>query len=245
MAIGKVIGAVTILGGTALIGYYFLEKNKPTIAEEQLTQLQSEIKSTANAVYTQAEKTPLELFQIRYAKMTPLERAKLSEEDLVRFGLSNLKLDTKSSTDTKTLLSTYNNTFEGQRQRVKIEFPLPEAKIDAYGLNDCKALDVTLRNIILKSDEEAQKILNGNGNQNFFNAMKERELVIRNAFVTNQCAVQFGNARLDESGNVMTQGAIKAEKSILGISTTDENIYLKVGGLVLLVGLFVMLKSSN
>jgi hypothetical protein len=245
MSVGKTVGVVTILGGTALIGYYFLEKKKPTIAEEQLKQLDSEIKATATAVYTPAEKTPLELFQIKYAKMTPLERAKLSESDLARYGFADLKLDTKSTTDTKTLLSDYAGTDYGQEQRVKLEFPLPDAKIDSYGLNDCKALDVTLRNIILKSAEEAEKILNGNGSEVYFNAMKEREKIIRNAYVSNQCAVQFGKARLDETGALITEGAIKTERSILGISTTDENIYLKLGAGVLLIGVFIVLKIKN
>jgi hypothetical protein len=245
MSVGKTVGVVTILGGTALIGYYFLEKNKPTIADTQLTQLQSEIKSTATAVYTPAEKTPLELFQIRYAKMTPLERAKLSESDLARYGFADLKLDTKSTTDTKELLSNYAQTAYGQEQRVKLEFPLPDAKTDSYGLNDCKALDVTKRNIVLKSAEEAQKILNGNGSQIYFNAMKEREKIINDAYISNQCAVQFGKARLDETGALITEGAIKTERSILGISTIDENIYLKLGAGVLLIGLFVVLKTKD
>jgi hypothetical protein len=245
MGVNKEVGFVIILGGSALIGYYFMSKNKPTITEDQLEKLQSDIKSTATAVYTPPAKTPLELFQIRYAKMTPLERAKLSESDLARYGFGDLKLDVKTTTDTTALLSNYADTAYGQSQRVKIEFPLPESKTGSYGLNDCKALDVTLRNIVLKSAEESQKILNGTGSKNYFTAMKERENLIRSTFVTNQCAVQFGNARLDETGASITESAIKEEKSILSNVMSDEAIYLKLGAGVLLTGLFVVLKKSK
>jgi hypothetical protein len=229
MSIGKTIGVVTMIGGIGFIGYSFLEKNKPTIANEQLNQLQSDIKSTSTAVYTPPAKTALEIWQAKYAKMTPLERAKLSTTTIYAGNM----------------LGIYEESEFGQAERVKVEFPLPNEDITKLGINSCKALDVVLRNIIIKSSEEAQKILNGQGSKFYLYAMKNRELILRQVFTANDCAIQFENARLDESGALITESAIKAEKSVLENAFFDENVYLKLGGGVLLVGLFIVLKSTE
>ena len=77
------IGALIILGGVALIGFYWFKKNKPTIASSQAKGLQalSDFYKTGGTDdtlikgYTPPDAPQISLAQVDYTNMTPLKKS--------------------------------------------------------------------------------------------------------------------------------------------------------------------------
>jgi hypothetical protein len=63
------------------------------------------------------------------------------------------------------------------------------------------------------------------------------------SFASNSCADKIETLRQKETGVLITKTSIAQEKSVLGSSKKEENIYIGVGALVLLVGLFIVIKK--
>ena len=81
------IGALIILGGVALIGFYWFKKNKPTIASKQakgLEELSNFYKTggtdeTIIKGYTPTNAPQISLAQVDYSNLTPKEKDDLKK----------------------------------------------------------------------------------------------------------------------------------------------------------------------
>jgi hypothetical protein len=81
------IGALIILGGVALIGFYWFKKNKPTIASSQAKGLQAlsdfyksgGTDDTLIKGYTPPDAPQISLAQVNYSNLTPKEKEDLKK----------------------------------------------------------------------------------------------------------------------------------------------------------------------
>jgi hypothetical protein len=63
------------------------------------------------------------------------------------------------------------------------------------------------------------------------------------SFASNSCSDKIETQRQKETAVLITKTSIEQEKKVLGSSKKEENIYIGVGALVLLVGLFIVVKK--
>jgi hypothetical protein len=233
MSITRTVGVITTFGGISLIGLFALNKLKPQLSKSQLEKLKKQLEEKSIPILPVAEKTPLEQWQIKYAKLTALEKAQLNKSVIANLGFS------VSNTGT----IEYSQNEIGQRTRAEQEYPISKKETDTFQVNDCKALDVTLRDITLKIAEEGQKLLGKSPNKIYLEALQKRKIVLQNLFTTKSCSVKIENERQDETGLILTKQAIEVEESLKSNLTVDQNIYLGTGSLLLLTGMFFLLKK--
>jgi hypothetical protein len=115
---------------------------------------------------------------------------------------------------------------------------------------NCEKLDIDLKRleqaiinaykIPLKFDER--------GNADLYQRAYKEELEGKkkyweNLFTKNNCRDVFENIRLKSAGLTETKFAIQSEKQVLGESNKNQNLYIGVGAIVMLVGLYVILKK--
>jgi hypothetical protein len=73
--------------------------------------------------------------------------------------------------------------------------------------------------------------------------LDKRVLKIENELVVLNCRDEIEKIRLEESAQILTQQSAKSEQNFLKESNTEQYIYIGAGALVLLVGLYVILKK--
>lgn len=224
MSASKTVGVIATIGGISLIGWFVVDKNKPKLSTYQLKELKKNIEEKSVPVVPIVVKTPLQQWQEKYGKLNSLEKAKLNKTQIANLGFSVYSDGTIG----------YSLNDVGQKLRAEQEYPITD---------NCKQLDVTLRDLILKISEEGQKLVSGNPNKIYLEALQKHKIVLQNIFTTNQCAINIENERLDESGLLLTKQSIEVEESLKKNSTFDQNIYIGVGGLLLITGLFFLLKK--
>jgi hypothetical protein len=86
------------------------------------------------------------------------------------------------------------------------------------------------------------------GNANIYQEAYKEQLLLKkanweNIFANHKCRDVIENIRLASIANTETTSAIKQEASILGTSTKNENLYIGIGAVILLVGLFIVLEK--
>jgi hypothetical protein len=67
--------------------------------------------------------------------------------------------------------------------------------------------------------------------------------LLEGIFAGYNCADKIETLRQNETSVLITKTAIEQEKSVLGNSKKEQNIYIGVGALVLLVGLYIVIKK--
>jgi hypothetical protein len=108
---------------------------------------------------------------------------------------------------------------------------------------NCYKMDEQLKEITDELASETKKLLEGNKNQKYVKALQGRKNAIEYAFNNAYCRDTIEKDRLKETAIIETQGAISQEKEILGKSKNEQNIYIGVGTLVVLVGVYMILKK--
>lgn len=76
-----------------------------------------------------------------------------------------------------------------------------------------------------------------------FEELPKRILAIENKLVELNCRNEIEKIRLQESAEILTQQSAKSEQNFLKGSNTEQYIYIGAGALVLLVGVYVILKK--
>jgi hypothetical protein len=103
----------------------------------------------------------------------------------------------------------------------------------------CVQLDKLLRDIRDKIVAERLKF----SNDYYIQALLDQKAVLEMSFASNSCSDKIETQRQKETAVLITKTSIDQEKKVLGSSKKEENIYIGVGALVLLVGLFIVLKK--
>lgn len=77
----------------------------------------------------------------------------------------------------------------------------------------------------------------------YIKALIDQKNVLELIFASNSCSDKIETLRQNESAVLVTKQSIEQEKKVLGTSKKEENIYIGVGALVLLVGLIILVKK--
>lgn len=131
--------------------------------------------------------------------------------------------------------SNYDLQLNEQRKIVQDEFP--------SNATDCVTLDETIKRI---SDKEAllsKNALKGVVNSFYLTALREQKATLESTFSGNSCRDKIENIRLKTAGILITKGAIKQELTLLPKNNKEQQIYLTLGAVVLLVGLYIVSKK--
>lgn len=109
---------------------------------------------------------------------------------------------------------------------------------------NCASLDKELKRLSDKLLSERKKYPLPNLQQNaYIEALELKKNAWESTWNTKGCRDIIENIRLESIAVAQTSSAIKAEKSILGTANKNEKIYLGLGGLVVLVGLYIVLQN--
>ena len=114
-----------------------------------------------------------------------------------------------------------------------------------YGMPDtCVDLDKAIKNISDKIVLERKKIsLNGYQNA-YIKALEAKKQTFIGSFANNNCQDIIENIKLLETGIAQTKYAIKSEQKVIPKNEIDQKIYIALGGIVLLVGLYIVINKK-
>lgn len=134
---------------------------------------------------------------------------------------------------------------ESNPQTTYIETPESRAVEYKYSIKpeNCYKLDQNLKLIRDEIVDETKKLLSGGGNREYLKALQSRKSSYEINFTQDKCRDKIEEDRLRESANLITKQSINQEKSVLDKSFTAQKVYIGVGALVLLVGLYIVLKK--
>jgi hypothetical protein len=77
----------------------------------------------------------------------------------------------------------------------------------------------------------------------YIRALINQKKVLELIFATNSCADKIETLRQKESAVLITKQSIEQEKAVLKPANTDQRIYIGTGALILLVGLYILVKK--
>jgi hypothetical protein len=126
----------------------------------------------------------------------------------------------------------YDTLMYEARQKVQNEF--------GAGENNCVSLDLLIKKLTDKIALETKKL---NPNKEYVTALIEFKSSMQNQFDINRCADKIEKSRQIESALLLTKGAIESEESVLTKSNVEQKIYIGAGALILLVGLYIIVKK--
>jgi hypothetical protein len=78
---------------------------------------------------------------------------------------------------------------------------------------------------------------------NYIQALVDQKALLESVFASSNCLDKIETLRQNESAVLITKQAIEQEKSVLKPANTDQRIYIGVGALILLVGLYIIIKK--
>lgn len=78
---------------------------------------------------------------------------------------------------------------------------------------------------------------------NYIQALVNHKGTLESIFVTNNCADKIEKLRQNESAVLITKQSILQEKAVLEPANTDQRIYIGAGALILLVGLYILVRK--
>jgi hypothetical protein len=113
---------------------------------------------------------------------------------------------------------------------------------DKYGFKggSCVELDKKIKDI---RDGAVAERLKPDADQSYIQSLVDYKANLEMSFAMNSCADKIETLRQKETGVLITKTSIDQEKKVLGNSKKQENIYIGVGAVVLLVGLIIVLKK--
>jgi hypothetical protein len=131
--------------------------------------------------------------------------------------------------------STYDKQLQEQRNKVIQEFP-------ANAL-DCISLDETMKALTDKIASESKKVLTGSGDNLYLIALREQQSSLDIVFASSNCRTKIENLRAKTTALTVTNENIKSELAVLPKSQNEQNIYIILGAVVLLVGVVIILNE--
>lgn len=78
---------------------------------------------------------------------------------------------------------------------------------------------------------------------NYIQALVDHKAILEVLFASNSCSDKIETLRQNESAVLITKQAIEQEKAVLKPANTEQRIYIIAGALVLLVGLYIIVRK--
>ena len=129
-------------------------------------------------------------------------------------------------------LTAFDRQTNLAEERVQSEF--------GTGAGDCVSLDLLIKNL---RDRIVSERLKSKQDQYYIKALEERKNVMESGFYVNNCSQKIEKVREIESALLLTKEAIKSEESVLPKNNNEQKIYIGAGALLLLVGLYIIVKK--
>ena len=107
--------------------------------------------------------------------------------------------------------------------------------------NNCKDLDVDAKQIL----DELVVLRKSQDKQTNIDFLMFANKLVLDKFNSYDCRNRIEDTRLDDAGNVNTKYSIKSEQSVIGKSNSETNIYLIIGGLVIISTLAILLTNKK
>jgi hypothetical protein len=108
-----------------------------------------------------------------------------------------------------------------------------------WGGGSCIQLDKLIKDVSDRIVLERGRF----GDEYYLRALLNHKIALELIFSSNSCADKIETLRQKESAVLITKQSIEQEKSVLNSANTDQRIYIGAGALILLVGLYVLLKK--
>lgn len=129
-------------------------------------------------------------------------------------------------------LNSYQINVNNAQQRVQNEF--------GGGVNNCVSLDLLIKKVTDKLVSESKK---PKQDKFYISALADFKQAMEFSFIQNRCSEKIEKSKQIESAVLLTQQAIKSEESINTKGSSEQKIYIASGALILLVGLYIILKK--
>jgi hypothetical protein len=129
-------------------------------------------------------------------------------------------------------LSVGSSPTNALRDKVQSEY--------AWSGGTCIQLDKLIKDI---RDRVVSERLKSNSDNYYIQALLDQKAVLEMSFASNSCSDKIETQRQKETAVLITKTSIEQEKKVLGSSKKEENLYIGVGALVLLVGLIIVVKK--
>lgn len=78
---------------------------------------------------------------------------------------------------------------------------------------------------------------------NYIQALVNHKANLESIFAQNDCLDKIETLRQNQSAVLIAKQSIEQEKAVLKPANTDQRIYIGVGALILLVGLYILVKK--
>lgn len=105
--------------------------------------------------------------------------------------------------------------------------------------SNCVELDIDIKKIT----DEIAELRKGDGNDVEISFLAYARKLILTKFNGFDCETRIEETRLVESATLLTKNAISSEQSVLEKSFVEQNIYIILGGVVLLTATYVLIKK--
>jgi hypothetical protein len=106
--------------------------------------------------------------------------------------------------------------------------------------NNCIDLDKDLKKI----SDELVLFRKSQDKQMHIDFLMYANKIVSTRFNGYDCRNRIEETRLESSANLQTQFAIKQEQSVLGKSSSETNVYLVIGSLVILSVLVILIRNK-
>jgi hypothetical protein len=110
----------------------------------------------------------------------------------------------------------------------------------SYIGQDCYKLDLNLKKILEEITDLNKK---GDLSSDYLESLYRQKTANQMYFSGKNCQNIIEYKRINETAELITNASIQQEKSVLGKYKKEQNIYIGVGALVLLVGLFIIIRK--
>jgi hypothetical protein len=110
-------------------------------------------------------------------------------------------------------------------------------------IKDCLVLDQTLKEYIVRRSDLLKQKVSGGVNQNLLKETEKLFYETEEKFAKMKCAKKIEYLRLNETAVLDLEQAIKSEASVIEKNKKEQNVYIALGGIVLLVGFYILIKK--
>jgi len=110
-------------------------------------------------------------------------------------------------------------------------------------IKDCLLLDQTLKEYIVRKTYLLKQKVSGGVNQSLLNETLKLFYETEEKFTKTKCAKKIEYLRLNETAVLDLEQAVKSEASVLEKNKKEQNVYIALGGIVLLVGFYILIKK--
>ncbi len=110
-------------------------------------------------------------------------------------------------------------------------------------IKDCLVLDQTLKEYTVRRSDLLKQKVSGGVNQSLLKETEKLFYETEEKFLNMKCAKKIEYLRLNETAVLDLEQAIKSEASVIEKNKKEQNVYIALGGIVLLVGFYILIKK--